>query len=107
MNAAPHRQPFHPPPLAILAAAFALGVLVARLIPLPFKSVLASGAACTLAAVLAFTRGCALASSIFLALALCCSGAALMMLEKRAVATDKLERLYDGGTIGSEHPVEV
>ncbi|MDT4953834.1 MAG: competence protein ComEC [Acidobacteriota bacterium] len=108
MRAADSQQPtFLPHPLAVLAAAFALGVLAARFILLPLSLVLACAAACSLAVVYSYVRAFALPASVMLALAFFCAGATLMVLEKSSVARERVERLYDGGLIASGDPVEV
>jgi competence protein ComEC len=108
MRAADSQQPtFLPYPLAVLAAAFALGVLAARFIPLPLNPVFACTAACSLAVVYSYVRAFALSASLLLAPAFFCAGATLMVLEKSSVASARVEWLYDGGLIASGDPVEV
>jgi competence protein ComEC len=105
--AAPHQPTFLPHPLAILAASFALGILVARFTPLPLRVSLACGVACSLAALYSHVRGQALFVSVLLALAFCLMGATLMVLEKGSAAAGRVRRLYDEGTIKPGDPVEV
>lgn len=107
MRAAPHQPAFLPHPLAVLAASFALGLLVARFTPLPFNPVLVCGAACSLAAVYSYVKGHALAAGLLLTLAFCSAGATLMLLEKESVTAGRVRRLYDDGAIKSGEPVEV
>ena len=94
-------------PLAVLAASFALGVLGARVIPLPLQLALACGAACTLLAVYCFVKRRERAASLLLVLAFCNAGAALMTLEKRGAAAGRVGEFYDDGVIKSGGPVEV
>jgi competence protein ComEC len=108
MSAADSQQPrFLPHPLAILAAAFALGVIFARFIPLPLSVALACTAACSLAVVYSYVRPSALSASWLLVLALFCAGATLMVLEKSSVTAARVERFYDAGLIASGDPAEV
>ncbi len=107
MRAAPHQPAFLPHPLAVLAASFALGVLVARFTSLPFKPVLVCGAVCSLAAVYNYAKGLTLSAGLLLALAFCWVGATLMLLEKESVTAGRAQRLYADGTIKSGEPVEV
>jgi competence protein ComEC len=108
MRTAVSQQPtFLPHPLAVLAVSFALGVLVAHFTALPLKMVLAWNAACSLAAVYVFVRKPARSASLLLTVAFFCAGATLMVLEKSSVTPARVERLYDGGLIGSGDPVEV
>jgi competence protein ComEC len=107
MRAAPHQPALHPYPLAILAASFALGILVARFTPLSFKLALVCGAVCSLAAVYVHARGSAPSAALLLMLAFCQMGAALMALDKESLAIGRVQRLYDDGVIKSGDPVEV
>lgn len=107
MLAAPHQPAFLPHPLVVLAASFALGILVARFTPLSFNPVLVCGAACSLAAVHSYARGRALRAGLLLALAFCLTGAVLMVLEKESVTAGRVQRLYDEGAITSGDAVEV
>jgi competence protein ComEC len=107
MRAAPHQPKVFPHPLAVLAASFALGILIARFTPLPFTVVLACCAACSLGAVYSFARWHTLSTSLLLALAFFCAGALLMVLEKESVTAGRLQRFYDDGLIHAGDPVEL
>jgi competence protein ComEC len=108
MRAVPHQQSsFFPHPLAALAAAFALGILAARFISLPFNLVLACSAVSSLASAYGFKRQRWLATSLILALAFCSVGATLALLEKNSVMAERVQMLYDEGVIHSGEPVEV
>jgi competence protein ComEC len=107
MRAVPQQSSFLPHPLAALAASFALGILLARFVVLPLNLALACSVACSLVAAYSFARRWSLAASLSLALAFFCAGAVLLVLEKRGVAGERVERLYDEGVIGSGEPVEV
>ena len=98
---------FLPHPLAILAAAFALGVLAARFIPLQLNQVLASAAACSLAALYSYRRRLMRPASWLIALAFLCAGATLLVLEKDSIAATRVKRIYDEGLVASGDPVEV
>ena len=107
MRAVPHQPAFLPHPLAVLAASFALGILIARFTQLPFKLVLVCGAACSLAAVYGYARGRALLAGLLLTLAFCSTGAMLMALEKESATAGRVQRRYDDGVIKSGDPVEL
>lgn len=107
MRAVPHQPDFLPHPLAVLAASFALGIIVARFTGLPINLLLAGSGACSLAAVYSFIRRRAGMISWLLALAFFCMGAALFVLEKSGQTAGRLARLYDEGAIKSGEPVEV
>ena len=107
MRAAPHQPVFLPHPLAVLAASFALGILIARFTSLPLNLALACCAACSLAAVYSYARRRALTAALLLALAFCSAGMALMVLEKGSVTAGRVARLYEDGVIKSGDPVEV
>src|ERR1044071_9147923 len=94
-------------PLVALAAAYASGVLLARLTHAP-PSLCVTLAALTsaLAFLAAFKRRDAAARPVVLAFA--CAGAALSSIEsKEAVGGARLRGLYESGRIGSAEPVEV
>src|SRR2546429_7925268 len=107
MRAVPQQPKFLPHPLAVLAASFALGILVARFTSLPVNLALGCSAACSLIAVYGFVKRHLLLASLFLALAFFCAGAVLMVLEKSRVTAERVERIYDNGLIASGDPVEV
>jgi competence protein ComEC len=107
MRAAPHQPALLPHPLAVLAASFALGILVARFTSLPFKLLLVCGAACSLAAVYSYAKEFAPGAGWLLALAFCLTGATLTLLEKERATAGRVQRLYDAGVIKSGEPVEV
>ena len=98
---------FLPHPLAALAAPFALGILAARFISLPFNFVLACGATCSLIAAYCYARRRTLSACATLVAAFFFAGAALMILEKGSGTGGRVERLYEDGVIESGNPVEV
>ncbi|MDT4895370.1 MAG: competence protein ComEC [Acidobacteriota bacterium] len=107
MRAAPHQPVFLPHPLAVLAASFALGILIARFTTLPVRFALGCGAACSLAAVYSYARRWTLTAALLLALAFCSTGAMLMVLEKESATAGRIGRLYEDEVIKSGNPVEV
>ncbi|HKR00632.1 MAG TPA: ComEC/Rec2 family competence protein [Pyrinomonadaceae bacterium] len=107
MRAAPQQPAFLPHPLAVLAAFYALGILIVRLVPLRLNLVLACGAVLSVAAAYSFVRRHSGRVLLLLALAFVCAGAALMTLERESVSERRLQRLYDDGVIESGSPIEV
>ncbi|HEX8845889.1 MAG TPA: ComEC/Rec2 family competence protein [Pyrinomonadaceae bacterium] len=107
MRAAPQQQSFLPHPLAVLAASFALGILLARFTRLPLNLALAASAACSLAALRSFTKRLERRASLLLILAFFFAGTALMVLESEGVHAERVGQLYEEGVIGSGEPVEV
>lgn len=105
--AAPHQPTFLPHPLAVLAAAFALGIIIARFTQLPLNLLPVCGGVCSLAAVYSFRRHRALVASWLLVLSFFLTGATLMVLETGGGTAGRLARLYDEGVIKSGEPVEV
>src|SRR6266516_1872974 len=109
MRAVHQQALFAPHPLALLAAAFACGILVAHFLSLPFRS-----------AVIVFLLGCVgaallaglvapkkrFAGSGLIILSFFCAGAVLAMIGSRRAATNIAE-FYDKGWIASGDPVEV
>lgn len=96
-----------PHPLAVLAASFALGILLARFTRLPLTLALGCSAACSLIAFYSFIKRQLLFASLALMLAFFCTGAALMRLEESRIGRERIERIYDEGLIASGDPVEV
>ncbi|HEX8422341.1 MAG TPA: ComEC family competence protein, partial [Pyrinomonadaceae bacterium] len=103
-----HKPSFNPYPLAVLAAAFAVGILVVRIAELPLSSTLISGLVCTLVALVAFKRRRAKLASVSLAFAFVCMGACVSQVEgRRSAAVGRVRQLYEEGRIASGDPVEV
>jgi competence protein ComEC len=94
-------------PLALLAASFALGIILARFIALPLIACLITGAACAAMSVYAQAKQQPTLPTIFVALAFGCAGASLALLETNAVGPSRVQRFYDEGVINSGDPVEV
>ncbi|MFN2512559.1 MAG: ComEC/Rec2 family competence protein [Pyrinomonadaceae bacterium] len=107
MQTAPHPQSFVAHPLALLAAAFALGVPAAHFWSPPIVLLLI---VCLLASLLALTclfkrkRGVATA---FLTIAFLLTGVCLASIEKQNVSSHRLKALIDHGTIPAAKPVEI
>ncbi|HVG29665.1 MAG TPA: ComEC/Rec2 family competence protein [Pyrinomonadaceae bacterium] len=104
---APHRPSFCPHPLALLAACFAAGVLLARALQVPLSALVMIAAAAYALAAFAFSR-----RRRGLATALACAGfalagASLASVERGAVARDRVRRFYDEGRIEGGEPVEL
>jgi competence protein ComEC len=102
----PHRSSFCPHPLAALAAAFAVGVLLARITNLPTRAVVAFALTCMLALFAVAQRKSNLAAAL-VCMAFLCAGASLAALERRDVAADRLRRLVEEGSIEVGEPVEL
>ena len=107
MRAASHQPTFLPHPLAVLAASFALGIVVARFTNNSPAIAIACGAACSLAAVYGYAKGRALFACGALVTAFFFAGVALMILEKSSARSKSVARLYEDGVISSGNPVEV
>jgi competence protein ComEC len=95
-------------PLALLAASFVSGIIVARFCEPGLIVYLLSGAMCSAMAVLFLLRRRLTVATMLVALAFMCAGGALLMLERReAGAGDRVGRFYDEGLIAADEPVEV
>ncbi|HEX8355755.1 MAG TPA: hypothetical protein VF611_22805, partial [Pyrinomonadaceae bacterium] len=84
MNTGPVKPDFSAYPLAALAAAFAAGVLFARLAGAPPPACVTLAALATLSAIFATWRKSDAAAAFFVVLAFACAGASLSSLEARA-----------------------
>lgn len=101
------RPSFNSHPLALLAAAFAAGILLAHFSTLNLRPTLGANAFCTLLALVAFKQRQAKIASIFLVLAFACMGAACALVERESVGAERVRRLYEEGRVASGDPVEV
>ncbi|HLL14075.1 MAG TPA: ComEC/Rec2 family competence protein [Pyrinomonadaceae bacterium] len=103
----PQRPSFNPHPLALVAASFAAGILLARLFaPTLFVSLLSS-ALITLVTLIAFKRGRHTLATVTILLAFACAGAAFAGVERRGVGGERVQRLYEEGRVASGDPVEI
>jgi competence protein ComEC len=108
MDDASHRPDFSAYPLAALAAAFAAGVLLARLAAAPPAPSAALAALVSASAILAALRKRDAAASLLVTLAFACAGASLTSLEAdEARGVSRLRSLYERGRIAAGDPVEV
>lgn len=103
----PSQTPFASHPLALLASALAFGILVTHFAALPVVAcfvVSGSGAAMS---VYFYARQRATLATLFIMFAFAGAGAALELLETRAVNENRVQQFYDRGEIASGDPVEV
>lgn len=107
----PHQPSFNPFPLALLAAAYAGGVLLANVFRLSLMLCLVCSAACTLLAIIAAslqqTKSPGAIVSLLMLAAFTGAGATLATLEKVSVNETRVRRFYDDGRIASGEPVEL
>ena len=107
MGLVPHPQRHVNHPLALFAAACAVGILASQLLLIP---VLVAVLLAALASVLAFTallKQSAIVSAVLLTLAVLFTGASLASLEQQNVRPDRLKRLLDERTIAPGDPTEL
>jgi hypothetical protein len=102
----PHNPSFAPHPLALLAAALAVGILVAHSLSLPLVVLLECSAGASLLVIFTVRNNRTAVASICLILATLLAGATLETIERRA-APDGIKRLLDEGVIPSGDPVEL
>ncbi|HEX8560883.1 MAG TPA: ComEC/Rec2 family competence protein [Pyrinomonadaceae bacterium] len=97
---------FHP--LAALAAAFAAGVLLARLTSAPPAACVTLAALATASAVYAAAKRRGTAAARLVVLAFACAGASLSSVEAEAARSEtRLRSLYERGLVGRGEPLEV
>jgi competence protein ComEC len=95
-------------PLALLAASFVSGIIVARFCGPGLIVYLLSGAMCSAMAVLFLLRRRLTAATMLVALAFMCAGGASLMLERREAGVgDRVGHFYDEGLIAADEPLEV
>ena len=107
MRAVLHQPSFSPHPLALVALAFAAGILLAHATALPLRWSLGGGALCTALALLSFSRQKLGPATVLLLGAFACAGSALTVVERSNVGADRLGRFYDTGQIASGEPLEL
>src|SRR2546422_5648085 len=110
MRAVHQQALFAPHPLALLAAAFACGILVAHFLSLPFRSAvivffLSCVGAALLAGLVASKRR--LAASGLIVLSFFCAGVVVTVLGTRRAVTNSIAEFYDKGWIAAGDPVEI
>jgi competence protein ComEC len=95
-------------PLVVLAAAYALGVLLARFTSAPPSASITVAAFASAAALFVFLQRREAAAARLLVLAFACAGAALSSVEAEgAGGAARLRGLYESGRIASGEPVEL
>jgi competence protein ComEC len=108
MNAVSHRPAFSAHPLVALAAAFALGVLLARLDALPLAPCLAFAALNSASAIFATLKKRPVLATHLLVLAFACAGAVLASAGERSAGGEiRLRSFYGRGFVTSGEPVEL
>lgn len=106
MSDAPDSAPFNPFPLVALAAAFAAGVLLARLSSAALSTCVAAAAVFTVAAAVSTLKNRLCAASLLVLPAFALTGASLALIEARG-GGPRLRNLYKEGVIEPGWPVEV
>ena len=98
------RPNFNRYPMLWLAAAFAAGILAAKVASLDLKWFFASCAAFAIASLIFRTRNFA---TVLMLAAFVSAGVTLAAIETASISPDRLRVLYDNGTIHSGDPVEI
>src|ERR1051325_1861264 len=107
LQAVSTRPPLSNHPLALLAFAYAAGIVAARFYARSLALALACCALSSVLALLCRVRGRSAWATLFVSLAFFWAGAMCARIEKRNVASHRLERLLEDGVIASGDPVEL
>ena len=107
LQAVSTRPPLSNHPLALLAFAYAAGIVAARFYARSLALALACCALSSVLALLCRVRGRSAWATLFVSLAFFWAGAMCARIEKRNVASHRLERLLEDGVIASGDPVEI
>jgi competence protein ComEC len=100
-------QPFAAHPLALLATAFALGILVTLFFWMPIWLLVIISALATLLSAAANLKRKKSIAILFVTLAVFFLGSSLAAIEKSNVPATQLRRLLNEGTIGIGEPIEL
>ncbi|MDQ3133265.1 MAG: DUF4131 domain-containing protein, partial [Acidobacteriota bacterium] len=112
MRAVSHRLPFNSHPLAVLAAAFACGLLLVRMVA-PASGVerallcLVGGVCCAGVSAWALRKQKFYFATWCVAVGFACAGAALAAAEASRVSGNRVRGFFESGRIASGDPVEV
>jgi competence protein ComEC len=101
------RPSFNPHPLALLAVAFAAGILLAHFSSLTLRLTIGAAALCSLLALVGFKHRRLNVATTFIVLAFTCLGAACALVERGSVGVERVRRLYEEGRVASGDPLEV
>ena len=107
MQTTPHRATLNPHPLALLAASFACGVLLARLTQPQHGLLITCGALISALAVVAFVRVRLGLATAFVSAAFLCAGAGIEAVEREGVPLGSVWGFYEAGRVASGDPVEL
>jgi competence protein ComEC len=108
MLSVPHKPNFSAYPLGVLAAAFVVGVLIARLTSAPPAACITLNAFASLSTLFAVIKKRHDAASRLVVLAFVCAGASLSSAEAKATRGEtRLRSFYERGAIAPGEPVEI
>lgn len=94
-------------PLALLAVAFASGIILANLFNASLAAWLASAAASSALLLYSYAVGKQGLAAVLVLLAFTCAGALLATIEREGVAHNRVRKFYEEGMIVSGEPVEL
>jgi competence protein ComEC len=100
---------FSPHPMAVIATAFALGIVIPHFISIPESSLVVVGAivATVIAVIVALRPRMRASAAGFLLVGFVIAGAAITGVEKRSVRSDRILRLIEDRFLASGDPLEV
>lgn len=107
MQTAPHQQPFAAHPLALLAASFTAGIVLAQSLTLANRLALACCFLISLLALTALIRRSHNTATLLVNLAFLSAGTCLALIQQTGVGPQRLKTQLDKGTIAAGEPVEL
>ena len=107
MQVAPHRQPPSAQPLAHLATACAVGIVLAHFIAPPLTALLVLSALTSMLALACLLKHHTGLATAFITIAFVLAGSCLTLIQDNSVAADRLKRLLDNRELVSGEPVEL
>ena len=103
----PRASSFSPHPLALLAAALAVGILITHFLAIPLGFLLTCATISTVLAVWMVAKQHMAPAALLVLLATLIAGATLETIEKRSTRADRIKRLLESGIVAAGDPVEL
>src|SRR5437667_12914284 len=98
---------FAPHPLALLAAAFAVGILLTHFLSIPLSVLLVCAASASLVALWSLNKRRRRSASLFILVATLLAGSLLDSIERRRAPPNQIKGLLESGAISTADPIQI